>query len=269
MKFWQHRQDIGITLLAVLAMAALISAVILAFQGKAAEGALCAAMGLLLLAFVQLSRFKRFRGLGFEAELWETKQEEAALLVDQTRQLLGVLAKTTLTAAPRMNRMMTGFTRREILDLSDQVERLLIAAKAPTADLKSEIDRLISVDMAIPIANQVSQRVRTRVEQRRRAVAERFGSPITDSAGYGEALKAEVYAVASHAFEWNELGEDRKAWPDAIRRRIQSLEGFDAAERVALASEVEDRLLDLEAWTTNRSIRRTDIFFSESHTDAE
>lgn len=267
MKLWQYRQDIGLLLLAVLAMSALVSAVVLAFQTKVAEGALCAAMGLLLLAFVQLSRFKRFRGLGFEAELWETKQEEAALLVDQTRQLLGVLAKTTLIAAPRMNRYMMGFTRRELLDLSDQVERLLIAAKAPTADLKSEIDRLISVDMVMPITSLISNRVQTRARECERVVTERFGSPITDAEGYGEAVKTEVTAVRDQAFQWNDLGQDRAAWPDAIRRRVQSLVGFDAAERTALLSDIENLLLDLEAWTTSRSIRRKDVFFSEVDTD--
>src|SRR5690606_10383877 len=111
-------------------------------------------------------------------------------LVDQTRQLLGVLARTTLIAAPRMNRMMNGFSRKELIDLGDQVERLLVAAKAPTADLKSEIDRLLSVDLAIPIAQRIRTHVHKRVTERQKAVQERFGSPITDSAGYGAALKA-------------------------------------------------------------------------------
>lgn len=262
MKIWRHRQDIGIALLAVLAMAALVSAVVLAFQAKAAEGALCAAMGLLLLAFVQLSRFKRFRGLGFEAELWETKQEEAALLVDQTRELLGVLAKTTLITAPRMNRWMTGFSRRELLDLGDHVERLLIAAKAPTTDLKAEIDRLVTVDLAIPIVAEISKKVRARVEENRREIQKRFGSPITDSVGFGAALQSEVNAVAAHAFEWSDLGDDRKAWPQAIRERVLALAGFESSERSDALIEIGEALSDLDAWVTSRTVRRPEVFFA-------
>src|ERR1700720_4473031 len=44
--------------------------------------------GFLLVVLLLLAKFKRFKGFGFEAEMWEEKQEEAAVLVDELKKEL-------------------------------------------------------------------------------------------------------------------------------------------------------------------------------------
>jgi hypothetical protein len=43
-------------------------------------------IGFLFVVLLLLAKFKRFKGFGFEAEMWEEKQEEAAALVDSLKQ---------------------------------------------------------------------------------------------------------------------------------------------------------------------------------------
>jgi hypothetical protein len=44
--------------------------------------------GFLFVVLLLLAKFKRFKGFGFEAEMWEEKQEEAAVLVEDLKQAL-------------------------------------------------------------------------------------------------------------------------------------------------------------------------------------
>jgi hypothetical protein len=48
------------------------------------------AMGFLCFLFASVARFKRFKGLGFEAELWEDKQKEAAELIDRLKAIVAI-----------------------------------------------------------------------------------------------------------------------------------------------------------------------------------
>lgn len=70
----------------------------IAIFGDIARFGVLAAFIISLLIFSSLARFKKFKGFGIEAELWEQKQEEAADLVDSMRSLLGVIVRESLHA---------------------------------------------------------------------------------------------------------------------------------------------------------------------------
>ncbi|MET3527191.1 hypothetical protein [Phenylobacterium koreense] len=265
MNIWKHREQIGLALLALLAFTGLTLAMALAFMDKPTGGALCGALGLLLLAFLQLSRFKAFKGLGFEAELWEDKQKEAAELVERTRDLLGVLSTTMLTAAPRLGRLGTAFSRRELLDLAQEVEQLLVEAGAPEASnprLRGEIDRLISWDLARETTGTLGKEIRQRAEQLRAEISQRFGSPISDAEGFGRELER-VRTLQACTIDPKDLDPlNRGQWAADISARITALPEFTEAEKASLRNQVNDSLLDLEAWTNGRNVRRPETFFN-------
>ena len=50
-------------------------------------------MFFLCLIYANVSRFKRFKGLGFEAELWEDKQKEAADLIERLKNIVQVYTR--------------------------------------------------------------------------------------------------------------------------------------------------------------------------------
>ena len=50
----------------------------LLYAEKVAEAAVVFGLGFLSFIYANVARFKRFKGPGFEAELWEDKKKEAA-----------------------------------------------------------------------------------------------------------------------------------------------------------------------------------------------
>lgn len=269
---WAHRKDAGLVTIATLAVVSLGGAIWLAFQDRTASGGLLAGLGLLLLAFVQLSRFKRFKGMGFEAELWEAKQEEAEDLINRTRALLAILSGAMLRSAPRMGRWMVGFERRELLDLVTNVETALERAGVPPAEIKpmrSEVDRLIAFDLAMKVTKAITLAVRKRAEELTKEMTAKHGPVIHDNVGFGADVERRN-AVQSQALDPNELADmPRTEWPAALRRRIAALPDFPEAQRAALEAATEDALLDLEAWVARGEIRRPNVFFNPKDSDDE
>jgi hypothetical protein len=68
-----------------LAVLMLAGGFVLAAFGNTASAGITYGAAVFCLIFAFLSRFKRFKGLGIEAELWEQKQEEAAALIDRLK----------------------------------------------------------------------------------------------------------------------------------------------------------------------------------------
>jgi hypothetical protein len=71
------------TIIAIGAIALLTLGGVLALQDKTATAGAILGFGFLLVVLLLLAKFKRFKGFGFEAELWDQKQVEAAALVDK------------------------------------------------------------------------------------------------------------------------------------------------------------------------------------------
>jgi hypothetical protein len=63
----------------------------------------------LLMVMLLLSKFRRFKGFGFEAELWEQKQADAAALVDQMKSLSKLLSRQMASVAARLALMGFSF----------------------------------------------------------------------------------------------------------------------------------------------------------------
>ncbi|WP_309628415.1 hypothetical protein [Brevundimonas sp.] len=264
MSLTRNLQAFGRFVLAAVALVSLLSSIWLGLHDRVPAGTLLAGLGLLLLAFVQLSRFKHIKGLGFEAELWESKQEEAAELITQTRALLKILSGAMLRSAPRMGRMMAGFDRREQLALASDVETALKAAGVPQSEfgnMRDEIDRLIAWDLAAPVTRAITKFVWARADEVRKEISQRFGSPIRDNEGF-TAEHRKLQELNRSATDPNHLKDvPRSLWAESLRQHIEAIPLTDAASRAELARSQDEALKDLLAWTTDRTIRRPDVFF--------
>lgn len=62
----------------------------LIYNDKITNAAVVFGLGFLSFIYANLSRFKRFKGLGFEGELWEDKQREAADLIDRLKSVVSI-----------------------------------------------------------------------------------------------------------------------------------------------------------------------------------
>jgi Na+-transporting methylmalonyl-CoA/oxaloacetate decarboxylase gamma subunit len=82
-------QLVANTILSIGALALLIVGIYLAILDRSAPTITAVlGIGVLFMFLLLLAKFKRFKGLGFEAEMWEEKQEEAAALIDSLKKEL-------------------------------------------------------------------------------------------------------------------------------------------------------------------------------------
>jgi hypothetical protein len=70
----------------------------------------------LLTVLLLLSKFKRFKGFGFEAEMWEQKQEEAAALINHLKGLSKVASRQTASLAARVGLWNSALSLAELAD---------------------------------------------------------------------------------------------------------------------------------------------------------
>jgi len=62
-------------------------------------------LGFLSFIYANVSRFKKFKGLGFEAELWEDKKKEAANLIEQLRNIVTIYTREILLSRVQVLRL--------------------------------------------------------------------------------------------------------------------------------------------------------------------
>ncbi|MBE1284224.1 MAG: hypothetical protein GJ676_13010 [Rhodobacteraceae bacterium] len=75
-------------------------------------------IGLLCFVFANLSKFKRFKGLGFEAELWEDKQKEAEELIGKLNGIVSLYSSEVLSTKFKSGRWSDNESRwHEVLKL--------------------------------------------------------------------------------------------------------------------------------------------------------
>lgn len=68
------------------------------FEEKITSASAVFAIGFFSFLYSNLARFKRFKGLGFEAELWEDKQKEAADLIDRLKNVVAIYSREVVMA---------------------------------------------------------------------------------------------------------------------------------------------------------------------------
>jgi hypothetical protein len=77
----------------------------LAISDKVAAFTSILSFAFLFVVLLLLAKFKRIKGFGFEAEMWEEKQEEAAVLVERL-----TLLSTTVSQQVALIAAKLGFT---------------------------------------------------------------------------------------------------------------------------------------------------------------
>jgi len=104
----------------------------LAFTDRTASAGAAWGVGFLLVALLLISKFKRFKGFGFEAEMWEQKQEEAAALVDQLKSLATVISKQMAVIAARVGQWGSALSMTELADLIEDLQEQLKGMDIPS-----------------------------------------------------------------------------------------------------------------------------------------
>ncbi|WP_155523093.1 hypothetical protein [Tabrizicola thermarum] len=213
------------------------------FIGNVPGATLCATVGLLLTFLARFSQFKRFKGWGFEAEMWEEKQQEAEKLVESLKGIAALTAREVMLQSIKSGRWGSGKRWEDHWKLFEEVK----AAQAGLLDedgqrkVRRSIDRWFLHDMAITEFGKLKEIVTKEVEQARQEIRVKFGNPVSDPM----AFEAEMQLLSTldksiGLFELagtEPLIESIEKWWESARKTLANF-GID----VAMPSEVRSRL---------------------------
>jgi len=135
----------------------------LAYEDKVGSATTVFGSAIVCTIFVYLTRFKTFKGFGIQAELWEDKQIEAAKLIDSLKPITTELGRLLITIAARMGRWDSAMNRAEMLEATENIERLLKTLGVNGSEIektKAEYYRLTIMDIARPIIQSINKALR-------------------------------------------------------------------------------------------------------------
>lgn len=146
------------------------------------------AMFFLCLIYGNVSRFKRFKGLGFEAELWEDKQKEAADLIDRLKNIVEVYTREIVMMKVMAGRFGGSSQWSDRWALYEELvgQHDTLGQKIDFLPLKEKVYRVMVFDAVSFLYQEIQVSFREAYRRAETAIDEEFGSPIEDFAGYRE-----------------------------------------------------------------------------------
>lgn len=155
------------------------------------------AIGFFSFLYSNLARFKRFKGLGFEAELWEDKQKEAADLIERLKNVVAIYSREVIMGQVMRGRFSSGADWSKNWALFDElvVQHGELGQAIDFSDLKSRVDHVFLFDMCHNQSSALERSIQSARSKARQKIDAEFGSPIRDADGYGARI-AQLNAIA-------------------------------------------------------------------------
>ena len=251
----------------VVAMILLLFGVCLSFQEKTGGAFVTYGAAIFCFIFAFLQEFKRFKGLGVEAEVLERKIEEADVILGHLRSLSVPLAELLFTMVARLGRWDSAVPRQDTYRIMKGFEEALRGLKVPEDKLsraKAEWHRYNLMDQARPIVRKLRNLLQEKAKELKKAIAA-FPSPISAEDQSLHAAKVEQMnatdEAADAALELLHLSDMTKS-ADAIQQFIRDCSHFSDDERSELLTEYNELLADLEHYGRTFEFRRLDAWFA-------
>lgn len=251
----------------VAALGLFSSGVALGFAERAGAATATFATGVLCLIFVFLPEFKKFKGLGIEAELLDRKLEEADRLLSQLRDLATPLAEMLFSNVARTGRWGSGMPRSQKYELIRRIENEL--RRCGVSD--SQIDQAKQDwhfynlhDLSSPVIAGIVKKLKEHVSVR----DEKLGAikqPITPErrTEFDGALEFRNQAISERerASALYSLKE-KAVVGDKIRQFINDSEVLEPAEKQELFETHKEELKDIDYYAKHKEFRRLEEWLS-------
>jgi len=133
-----------------------------------------------------VSRFKRFKGLGFEAELWEDKQKEAADLIERLREVVSIYTREVILGKVTAGRWSGKVDWAGHWKLYDDLvsQHNVLGQKIDFTSVKKVMDDYFLFDMTMPEISRIRESTNEGKGAAREKIAQEFGSPVRDIEGH-------------------------------------------------------------------------------------
>lgn len=143
-------------------------------------------LGFLSFIYANVARFKKFKGLGFEAELWEDKKKEAEHLIERLKAVVSIYTQEVVLSKVKAGRLGGSPEWEQRWKLYDElVQRHQdLGQTIDFSDLKRQVDAYFLFDMTMPQYQKCRQALQNAAQKAREVMSKKFGSPIVDNLGY-------------------------------------------------------------------------------------
>ena len=240
----------------------------LSYLGKTAGATVTYTAAVLCLVFSFLQEFKKFKGLGIEAELLEKKIEEADKVLSQLRDLIKPISELLFTMVARGGRWDSAFPRKDSYRLMMQFEKELRdigVSEEEISDSQKEWHQFNLLDLSRPIVETVHNYLLKKGKEQQ-ANIQAFKQPITSEDQPAHKQACEEARLISQEQKKNRAIyslEDRHSAHDEIVGYIDTCYLIKAPERERILAECQEQLKDLKYYTEKHKFRRLDVWFSE------
>lgn len=180
-------------------------------NNQVTEAGIVFALSFFSFFYSNLARFRRFKGLGFEAELWEDKQKEASDLIERLKDVVSIYTREIVISNVTRNRLSDGASWEEWWALFEELvdQHSVLGQTIDFSDLKKKMDSYFLFDLCMPIHGHFSRSINKHIGEANKLIGREFGSPIKDVAGYTSRIE-EMRKIKSTVDNPFKLSEDGK-----------------------------------------------------------
>lgn len=156
------------------------------------------AMSFFSFFYSNLARFKKFKGLGFEAELWEDKQKEAVHLIDRLKDVVAVYTREIVMNKVLRGRWGGSESWQQHWSLLNELQgrHTELGQQIDFSDLRRDVEGVFVYDLCSPLASSISNSIQAAKVQANQIVSPSFGNPITDIESY-RAFQKQLSSIGS------------------------------------------------------------------------
>jgi hypothetical protein len=227
---------------------------------KIPDGTLVFGLGFLSFIYANVSRFKKFKGLGFEAELWEDKKKEAENLIERLKNVVSIYTREVILGKVTAGRLSSGADWKAHWKLYDDLvnQHNVLGQKIDFSGIKKTMDDYFLFDMCWPLVDGIRLTIEQGKTKASKKIDDEFGRPIKDHDAYSKrrASLHEIRSKIENPFDIStkeNLAEyAKKIWLDA-KTRLKS--DFDV--EIELNQEKLDRLEKISKLYERRPVQIT------------
>jgi len=254
----------------ITALALFASGIGLGFLDKVSASVAAYAAAVLGLVFVFLPEFKKFKGLGIEAELLDRKIQEADRLMAQLRDISVPIAEMLLSSTARMGRWGSSMPRYQKHELLQRIERELRKCGVTDAQLeqaKTDWHRYNIFDLSSPVLKSIIDALQPHLKERESAL-NRFPHPISpDRKNEYDRVIEERNIVLRERQALLDLQQlkDQSKTAASILSAIRESQVLSDDEKKNLLESLDEQIKDIEHYVKHKDFRRLSVWLAESN----